>query len=105
MKEQYPDVLAMFGDRLVLSYREKMSKPAEEIFRKAVQKAGAGVTAADCVYVDDRLDYVEAARRVGMTALVYYSHPQFVFWLRRHGLYVPQLVERMRSNGPGLDAK
>lgn len=102
VNEQYPDVLAMFGDRLVLSYREKVSKPAEESFSRAVRKAGAGMTAADCVYVDDRLDYVEAARKVGMRALVYYSHPQFVFWLRRHGLYVPQLVEKVASHAHTL---
>jgi FMN phosphatase YigB (HAD superfamily) len=61
----------------------------------AVQKAGAGVIPADCIYVDNRSDYVEAAKVFGMKSIVYSSHPQFVFWLRRYGLYVPQL-----RNGP-----
>lgn len=100
VSEHYQDVLSMFGDRLVLSYREKVSKPSEEIFRRAIQKAGPHVVAADCVFVDDRTGYVKTATRLGMRGLVYYSHPQFVFWLRRHGLYVPQLVDQGNSESP-----
>jgi FMN phosphatase YigB (HAD superfamily) len=92
VNEHYPHVISLFEDRLVLSYREKVSKPSEAIFRRAVEKAGPNVRADDCIYVDDRAEYVKVAQALGMKGLVYYSHPQFVFWLRRHGLYVPQLA-------------
>lgn len=63
-----PDTLALF-DEQVLSFEVGCRKPAEDFFRRAIDAAGG--RPSDCVYADDREDFVAAARELGMNALVY----------------------------------
>ena len=63
-----PDTIALFDDR-VLSFEVGVRKPAEEFFRRAILAAGG--QPSDCVYVDDREDFVAAADALGMHALQY----------------------------------
>jgi len=63
-----PDTLALF-DEHVLSFEVGCRKPAEEFFRRAI--AAAGGRASECVYIDDREDFVAAAQALGMNAVVY----------------------------------
>lgn len=63
-----PDTLALF-DEQVLSFQIGYRKPAEEFFRRALESAGG--TPQDCLYVDDREDFVMAAHALGMHGVVY----------------------------------
>jgi putative hydrolase of the HAD superfamily len=64
----FADTLAVL-DAQVLSYRVGSRKPEQPFFAACV--AAAGCAAAECVYVDDREDFVEAGRRLGLSGLVY----------------------------------
>jgi len=66
--DRFPELLAPFDDA-VLSYQLGHRKPEGEFFEECVRKAG--VPAAACVYVDDRQDFVDVARAIGMTGIVY----------------------------------
>jgi glucose-1-phosphatase len=86
--EHYSDIVALFNDRLVLSYKEKLAKPDKKIFKKAIEVAGPDISPDQCVYVDDKAEYVNVANEMGMRGVVFFSYTQFVYQLRRMGLYI-----------------
>jgi putative hydrolase of the HAD superfamily len=57
-------VLAPLVDDAVFSCSVGLAKPDERIFRLAAERIG--VAAESCLFVDDREENLEAARRVGM---------------------------------------
>lgn len=65
---QFAEPLTHFDD-FVLSYRIGSRKPALTFFQKCIE--AAQVTPNDCVYIDDRSDFVDVARTTGMTGFVY----------------------------------
>lgn len=69
-REQYA-VLDHF-DSVTISAEEGVMKPAERIYRTAL--ARAGVEPGEAVFVDDFIENVEAARRIGMQA-VHFQDP------------------------------
>jgi HAD superfamily hydrolase (TIGR01509 family) len=76
-----------FADRrLILSSRIGAPKnsPRLEMFRAAV--AAAGVPAAACFFVDDRLENVRRARRFGIDAVLFRGASRFADELRKRGL-------------------
>lgn len=62
------DFMAWFDDG-VFSSSVKMGKPDPAIFRLALQRFD--ITAGESVFIDDHAPNVEAARRLGITALVF----------------------------------
>ena len=58
---QYFDVISVSGDL-------KIRKPDERIFRLTIEKLA--VKAEECLYVDDRRGYLEAAKKVGMNTIL-----------------------------------
>jgi FMN phosphatase YigB (HAD superfamily) len=66
--DRFPELLAPFDDA-VLSYRLGCRKPERGFFEACVRTAA--VAADHCVYVDDRQDFVDVARSMGMTGIVY----------------------------------
>ncbi|MBM4423989.1 MAG: HAD family phosphatase [Chloroflexi bacterium] len=66
----HPPIVAAF-EELVISAEEGLRKPDPEIYERALRRLG--VSAAEAVFVDDVQENVEAARRVGMTAI--HFHP------------------------------
>lgn len=89
IREHYNDILALFENRMLLSYKQGMAKPDERIFAKALQLAGSDAKAADCIYIDDKIEYVKVAKQLGMHGITFYSYPQFVYSMREMGLYIP----------------
>lgn len=87
--EHYGDVIGLFGDRIVLSYKERMTKTNPRIFEKAIKMAGSNILARDCIYVDDKIEYVNLADNLGMKGILYFSYPQFVYSMREAGIYIP----------------
>lgn len=67
------EVLHAF-DEAVLSYEVRSSKPEQAIYH-AVLKA-AGTKAYECFYIDDVPEHVEAAKQLGIDAVVYESIEQ-----------------------------
>jgi putative hydrolase of the HAD superfamily len=60
--------LQAFFDALYLSYRMHRRKPEPEIFLDLLASEGAGV--ADCIFFDDSAENCEAARSVGIEAVL-----------------------------------
>jgi FMN phosphatase YigB (HAD superfamily) len=61
-------------DALTFSCAAGVAKPQREIYEVAAKKLG--MAPAQCVLLDDRLDFVEGARNAGMKGIVYESLPQ-----------------------------
>jgi len=67
IRSRFPEV--MFFDDYVLSYEVGFIKPDPRIYRIAVQKARA--PASDCLFIDDRPENIEAARKLGLHTIQY----------------------------------
>jgi epoxide hydrolase-like predicted phosphatase len=63
---RYAKVMAAF-EQVIISAEEGMRKPQMEIYQRAVQRLG--VLPHEAVFVDDVLENVEAAKRVGLEAI------------------------------------
>ncbi|MEV7383290.1 HAD family hydrolase [Streptomyces lydicus] len=61
--------LADLADHVVSSAQVGVAKPDREIYEIAAERAG--VAASRCLFVDDRLENVEAAITLGMTGVYY----------------------------------
>jgi putative hydrolase of the HAD superfamily len=68
----------------LMSYDLGFAKPDPAFFTAALARAGA--RADECLFVDDKLDNVEAARGVGLTAIHYRDLPQLTADLEAPGL-------------------
>lgn len=77
--KRYP-VMRYFSDH-VLSYREKVRKPDERIYRAAARACMA--KPQEIFYIDDRRDLTEAAESIGFHTFTYKNNPR-------------ELIRRMR---------
>ncbi|WP_290750447.1 HAD family phosphatase [Amaricoccus sp.] len=75
--------LGRFRD-VVVSGRERMTKPDPAIFRLFLERNG--LAAADCVFIDDSAANVAGARAVGMDAIHFVDAPALAEALRTRGL-------------------
>ena len=73
-------------DGIVASCEVGLRKPDPAIYRLALERAGFPAQAA--VYIDDRPEFVEAGRAVGLTAIRFTSSQQLASELRALGLAV-----------------
>jgi glucose-1-phosphatase len=81
----FAEPLGFFED-FVLSYQIGCRKPAPAFFHKCVETARTG--AKDCIYIDDRPEFVEAARAIGMAGIVYSAGMDLLQPLRSAGVKV-----------------
>jgi HAD superfamily hydrolase (TIGR01509 family) len=72
------DVTARF-DAVVVSYEVGCAKPDPAIFQLTLDRLR--VAAADALFVDDRLENLEGARRVGLKTL-HFAGPEAIDLLR-----------------------
>lgn len=70
----------------IFSYRVQLIKPDPAIYRLLLSRYG--LKAEECVFLDDRADNVEGARRVGMQGIVFRSPEQALDELRRLGVTI-----------------
>lgn len=82
-------------DHLVFSHEVGATKPAEAVYR-AVQKM-ADAEPSRLFYVDDILEYVEAARHLGWTAVKFTGKDQLLTDMRSHGILAEGRQERFRE--------
>jgi putative hydrolase of the HAD superfamily len=68
---------------LTWSHTLKLAKPEEAIYRHAAE--GLQTPPAKILFIDDRLDNIEAAQAFGMQTLQYRDHAQFADEMERRG--------------------
>ena len=71
-------------DGVVVSGEEGVIKPDPAIFRLLLDRFG--LTAGDCLFIDDRADNANAARELGFQAVTFTDAPSLEAALVRHGL-------------------
>ena len=67
---RFPEVFAE-ADGIIISGREHLLKPYPEIYQLLLSRYD--LKAEECVFIDDREDNVEGARKVGMEGIVFTS--------------------------------
>lgn len=77
------DWLSAF-DHCTWSYSLNLAKPELAIYHHAAQ--GLRTAPEHILFIDDRADNIEAARTVGMQAIQYLDHAQFLDQMHRSGL-------------------
>lgn len=82
VREKYP-LLGHFEDA-VLSYEVGALKPAPEIYREAIARAGCAP--GECFFTDDIAAYVEGARREGIDAVQFQGLERLEGELRARGV-------------------
>jgi putative hydrolase of the HAD superfamily len=70
----------------IYSFRVGASKPNPLIYAEVLR--ACKVRAEEAIFIDDVPDYAEAAQRLGMTGLVFRSHPELQTNLRDLGVKV-----------------
>jgi putative hydrolase of the HAD superfamily len=81
---RFPTPFAAF-DAFVVSFAVGARKPDRAFFNEVLEAANA--PARECTYVDDRPDYVAAARALGMAGTVYGPGAQFARVLSDAGIH------------------
>lgn len=79
------DNVALF-DATVLSYEVGAAKPDAQMYEAVMRKLG--VSADECVFVDDQQQYCEGARAVGMEAVLYTDNIQLKDALKKHNIFL-----------------
>jgi putative hydrolase of the HAD superfamily len=77
------DWIAAF-DHCTWSHSLKLAKPEAAIYHCAAQ--GLGTDPANILFIDDKLENIEAAQAAGMQAIQYTSHADFKQQMRERGL-------------------
>lgn len=72
-----------YTDGGILSYRERMIKPDEGIYRLLLTRYG--LKAEECVFIDDTPQNVEAARALGLSGILFQTKEQVEEELSRLG--------------------
>ena len=80
---QNMQLLSLF-DHLILSYEIGAAKPEETIYRAALQKAATSPN--NCFYIDDIVENIRAAEKLGITSHHFTSHPSLMESLIQHAI-------------------
>jgi len=68
-------------DVTVLSCEVGMNKPSQKIYRLTAGRLG--ISPKEAVFIDNREDFVEAAKKIGMKGIVFYNAKQLKAELRK----------------------
>ena len=82
---RFPRLFAVFGDRLALSYEMRHKKPDHYVYERALELTKT--KPENTAYIDDKIEYVEAARKLGMHGIQYFTFESLVQSLK--ALQVP----------------
>lgn len=83
VKSHYP--MMRYFPSPTLSFQVGVVKPHPAIYAEAAKRAG--VTPAECLFVDDLADNIEGARAAGMAAIQFQGVAQFYGELTKAGLW------------------
>lgn len=70
-------------DEIIASYRVRLRKPFKEIYLQTLKKLGT--TSDEVVFIDNKVENVEAARKLGMKGIVFKSPDQLRLRLKDLG--------------------
>jgi FMN phosphatase YigB (HAD superfamily) len=73
--KEHPKIFALFDD-LILSFKVKSIKPEIKIYQAL--KEAAGVEFKDIIYIDDRADLIEAAKRLDLQCIHFIDHAKLI---------------------------
>lgn len=79
--------IANLFDDIIISSEIKLRKPDEDIYQTALERLN--VVAQDTIFVDDRMENIESAEKVGMHAILYQSNEQVI-------THINDLISRLR---------
>lgn len=82
--KRYPDVFALFNG-LILSYKVKSVKPEEKIYEEL--RALAGRRYQDIIYIDDRPDLIDEAKKLQLNCIQFQHFSQLVDELKGFGVF------------------
>ena len=85
LRGRFPRLFAVFGDRLALSYEMRHKKLDHYVYERALELAKT--KPENTAYIDDKIEYVEAARKLGMHGIQYFTFESLVQSLK--ALQVP----------------
>jgi len=80
----FPELPPLFADAVFASAQFRVAKPDPECFRRCV--AVLGEAPGDTLFIDDRAEHVEGARRAGLLGYHHTSTPALAEALREFGL-------------------
>ena len=63
-------------DVLTFSCAEKIAKPDEKIYHLTLDKLGC--ESQDSIFIDDKIEYVNGAKRVGMNTILFESPEKLI---------------------------
>lgn len=67
-------------DTMVISAEEGIAKPDARLYEICLERLG--ISAAQALFLDDKLENIEAARQLGMRAVQFHNNPQALAELR-----------------------
>jgi FMN phosphatase YigB (HAD superfamily) len=82
-KTQYARELSILDDEII-SFKVGFRKPERGFFNACLERAG--VPAAECVFIDDKPDFIEAAQKTGMNGIQFTSSTDLVADLEKLGI-------------------
>ncbi len=82
IREHYP--LLHHFKRVVLSFEVGNRKPEPGIYRALIRQIG--LPPRQCLFVDDKLPFVEAARERGLQSWLFTSPAEFIRLLQQRGI-------------------
>jgi len=80
--KKFPKIL--FFDAYVLSFEVGYMKPESEIYHIALEKAET--PAAECLFIDDRQENIEAAQRIGINCIHFRAETNLQVEFKKRGL-------------------
>jgi putative hydrolase of the HAD superfamily len=83
---EHPQIFSLFDD-LILSFKVKSVKPEIKIYQALKETAGAEFK--DIIYIDDRADLIEAAKRLDLQCLRFINHTKLIFDLKSLKVAIP----------------
>jgi len=89
LEGNYPDVFSLF-EGLVLSFKVKAVKPEVRIYKEL--KAVSGCPYGSIIYIDDRGDLIDEAKRFGLNCIKFDSFYQRVDDLKKYSIFIPAVL-------------
>ncbi len=78
--KEFPE-LHFFEDNLMLSYELDSVKPQKKIYERALEKFD--LNPDDCLFIDDKLENIEAAKQIGITGILFTNVEETVANIRK----------------------
>ena len=83
LKKQFAEALSLFDEEIV-SFKIGYRKPELPFFDHCLERSG--FRASECVFIDDRQEFVNVASQLGMKSIWYTSIEQFPAFLEEVGI-------------------